>query len=99
MFASLRRRPSSTYAIPPTELKEFLYVDVDRTRSLLAQLDGGVANEVRNTVSREAQGGARAAVLGIGVSGQYTYGTGQEAARSLQDLTFVHFERLANESG
>lgn len=80
------------------EIKEFLYVDVDRTRSLLAQMAGGITKEVRERIVNDLQGRAQAAIFGIGATGQYTRGSQHEEARSLQDLTFVEFERLANGS-
>jgi hypothetical protein len=81
------------------ELKEFLYVDVDRTRSLLAQMAGGVTSEVRERTSNDFEGRVQATFLGVGAGGQYVRGSQHEEARSLQDLTFVQFERLANENG
>lgn len=80
-------------------IKEFLYVDVDRVRSLLSQLAGGYIEEIRSTSGSEMSGQAQAAIFGIGASGNYGRSNQYEEARSLQDLTFVAFERLANEHG
>src|SRR5690348_4228706 len=81
------------------ELKEFLYVDVDRVRSLLSQMAGGFIEEIRTSSSSDMTGGAQAVVFGVGAKGDYTRSAQHEEARSLQDLTFVAFERLANENG
>lgn len=80
-------------------LREFLYVDVDRVRSLLAQLEGGVLEEVRaeggNTLEAEAQ----ARIFGIGGRGGYSHESRTEESRSLQDITFAIFEDAADAQG
>lgn len=81
------------------ELKEFLYVDVDRVRSLLSQLAGGLIEETRSSSGDEMTGEAQALVFGVGARGDFTRNRQHEEARSFQDLTFVAFERLANERG
>ncbi|MEU6204468.1 hypothetical protein ABZ814_12880 [Micromonospora musae] len=38
-------------------LREFLYVDTDKVRSLLAQRDGGIVEEIKSTAKEEGRGG------------------------------------------
>jgi hypothetical protein len=71
----------------------------DRVRSLLSQMAGGFIEEVRTSSSSDMSGQAQAVVFGVGAKGDYKQGTMREEARSLQDLTFVAFEGLANENG
>ncbi len=80
------------------DIKEFLYVDVDRVRSLLSQMAGGFIEEVKTKSSSDMSGQAQAVVFGVGAKGDYKQGSTYEEARSLQDLTFVAFEGLANEN-
>ncbi len=79
------------------EVREFFYVDVDRVRSLLAQLQGGVVDAIKSETTNSLEGGAQAAILGVGGHGGYTRQSRQEESRSQQDLTFVAFEETANE--
>ncbi len=81
------------------DLREFFYVDVDRVRSLLAQLQGGVVEAIRAQSTNAFEGGGQASVFGIGAHGGYTREIASEESRSLQDLTFVAFEQTANEEG
>jgi hypothetical protein len=81
------------------ELREFFYVDVDRVRSLLAQLQGGVVDAVHSETSTALEAGAQATLLGFGGRGGYARQERSQESRSLQDLTFVAFERTANEEG
>lgn len=80
-------------------LREFFYVDVERARSYLAQLDRGVVQSVIERSSGELSAEAKASMFGFGGSGSVSRGTGREEARSLQDLTFVAFESLALQQG
>jgi hypothetical protein len=80
-------------------LREFFYVDVDRVRSLLAQLQGGIVDAIKAETSSKLEGGAEAKVFGIGGRGTYGRGDRTEESRSLQELTFVAFEERANEEG
>lgn len=83
----------------PEMIREFLYVDVNRTRSLLAQLEGGVIEaEVRRTgLDDTNELGAK--VLGIGGKGSWATSESHEESRSLVDLTFVVFEEAAAAQG
>lgn len=80
-------------------VRQFLYVDVDRVRSYLAQLDEGVlesaVNSARSDRSRKILGSA----LGLGGELSWKEEAGREEARSLQDLTFVIFEEIADAEG
>lgn len=76
-------------------LRDYLYVDIGRVRSLLAQLEGGVPQQV---VQRQEATKHRLARLGIGplaVEGGSDKGGQQEETRSLQDLHFALFEESA----
>lgn len=84
---------------PRPDLKEFLYVDVDRVRSLLSQLAGGFIEQIRSSTGSNLSGGAQAMIFGVGAKGDRTVSSQYEEARSLQDLTFAAFESLANENG
>jgi hypothetical protein len=80
-------------------IRQFLYVDVDRTRSYLAQLDRGVLETVREQANSEARGSLSAKFLGLG--GELGAGGTHavEESRSLQDLVFVLFEEVAEKAG
>jgi hypothetical protein len=82
-----------------TRLREFLYVDVDRVRSLLAQLEGGVVENIRAEGVNTAQAEVQARLFGIGGRGGYAHESRTEESRSLQDLTFVAFEEAADDAG
>lgn len=81
------------------EIREFFYVDVDRVRSLLAQIEDGVVEALKTQSTQTLEGGAQASIFGIGARGAYGREVANEEARSLQDLTFVAFEEAANEAG
>ncbi|MGV9246733.1 DUF6414 family protein [Streptomyces sp. NPDC003710] len=77
-------------------LREFLYVDTDKVRSMLAQLDGGVAEEERETGREEK----RTTVGPRGVA-QHFQGFGSEryTQKSLGDALFPMLEEaLESES-
>lgn len=56
-------------------LREFLYVDTDKVRAMLAQLDGGVAEEERETKSQEKRNtvGPRSLAQHLQVTGSEKY--------------------------
>lgn len=85
--------------VPIRDIREFFYVDVDRVRSLLAQLQDGVVDAIKSETTHTAEAGAEARVFGIGGRGGYGRETRLEESRSQQDLTFVAFEELCNEEG
>lgn len=80
-------------------IRDFLYVDVQRTRSLLAQLDDGVVEQHVKRSALDDAGELGATIFGIG--GKGTWGTQEsyEESRSLKDLTFVVFEEAADAQG
>jgi len=80
-------------------LREFLYVDVDRARSMLAQLDHGLVVSVVERSAVNLGGKAEATIFGIGGGINSVKETATETSRSLQDLTFGIFEEAAIEQG
>ncbi|MFD8251047.1 DUF6414 family protein [Streptomyces werraensis] len=70
-------------------LREFLYVDTDKVRALLAQLDGGIAEESRETERKE-----RRTTVGPRSAAQHLQGTGSESYtnKSLGDALFPTLE-------
>jgi hypothetical protein len=79
--------------------REFLYVDLQRVRSLLSQLGGGLVEQVKAFKGDTLQGEAQARILGIGGKGGYSHDWRSEESRSLQDMTFSVFEDAAEEMG
>jgi len=80
-------------------IRDFLYVDVQRTRSLLAQLGDGVIEQyVKRTVLDDA-GELGASIFGIGGKGAWATQESYEESRSLKDLTFVVFQEAADAQG
>lgn len=77
-------------------LKEFFYVDVDRTRSLLAQLQGGVIESLTSETANVLEGSAGASFFGIGGNAGYSRGSTHQESRSFQEMIFVAFETLAD---
>jgi hypothetical protein len=82
--------------LPPPILREFLYADLERSRSLLAQRVGGVPEEDRRTDSslRHLTIGARS-VFGIGGEGRVE----AYEQRSLLDAVFPELEQLLEAEG
>lgn len=81
-------------------LRDFIYVDVDRVRSLLAQLAGGVVERSveRLTKSREARAGG--SIFGLfELGGGLLRERATEQTKSLQDALFLLFEDAASQSG
>ncbi|MEU8742719.1 hypothetical protein AB0C39_03620 [Streptomyces parvulus] len=70
-------------------LREFLYVDTDKVRALLAQLDGGIAEESRETERKEKR-----TTIGPRSAAQHLQGTGSESYtnKSLGDALFPTLE-------
>lgn len=79
-------------------LREFLYVDVARVRSLLAQLDDGVLEHV---VRRQGSSATNDLLALIGLKGihQSNTSTVAEESRSVQDLLFTVFEEAVQSEG
>lgn len=77
-------------------LREFLYVDTDKVRAMLAQLDGGVAEETRETNSGEKKYtvGPRSVAQHLQVTGSETY-----TQKSLGDAIFPTLEDALESEG
>ena len=80
-------------------IREFLYVDVQRTRSLLAQLEDGVIEQYVKRTALDDAGELRATIFGIGGKGAWATQESYEESRSVKDLTFVVFEEAAESQG
>lgn len=70
-------------------LREFLYVDTDKVRALLAQLDDGIAEESLETERKEKR-----TTIGPRSAAQHLQGTGSESYtnKSLGDALFPTLE-------
>src|SRR5918996_742389 len=80
-------------------IRDFLYVDVQRTRSLLAQLEDGVIEQYVKRTALDDAGELGASIFGIGGKGAWSSHESYEESRSLKDLTFVVFEGAAEAQG
>jgi len=80
-------------------IRDFLYVDVQRTRSLLAQLEDGVIEEYVKRTALDDASELGASIFGIGGKGSWATKESYEESRSLKDLTFVVFEEAADAQG
>lgn len=80
-------------------IRDFLYVDVQRTRSLLAQLEDGVVEQFVKRTALDDAGELGATIFGIGGKGAWATQESYEESRSLKDLTFVVFEGAADAQG
>jgi len=81
-------------------LRDFLYLDADRIRSLLAQLDGGVVEQVieKATTGGQAQAGGR--VFGLfDLRGSLSRERASEQTKTLQDALYLIFEEAASRQG
>ena len=88
--------PSAMPANAEPFLREFLYVDTDRVRSLLGQLYEGVPEQIKNTEARH-----RNWQLGLrGLAGaEGGPSSGEEETRALSDLHFSMLEEVAEATG
>lgn len=77
-------------------LREFLYVDTDKVRAMLAQLDGGVTEESRETEREESR-----TTVGPRVAAQYFKGVGIESytQKSFGDALFPMLEDALESEG
>jgi hypothetical protein len=81
-------------------IREFLYVDVSRVRSLLAQLDRGVVESVIQAKSQSKAFELGAVLYGLHAGGGNngrSGGAGEQ--RSLEDLLFAIFEEVVESKG
>ncbi|MFB4299714.1 hypothetical protein [Actinomadura sp. NTSP31] len=77
-------------------LREFLYVDTEKVRSTLAQIEGGIEEEERNTTKKEkrSEGGVR------GFVGHYqNWGDERYVNKSLGDALFPVLEETLEAHG
>ncbi|MFE5501514.1 hypothetical protein ACFQ73_03050 [Amycolatopsis japonica] len=72
-------------------LREYLYVDADKVRSLLTQLDGGVAEETRRTEKtiKTTTGGVKSIA-----SHERNWGTEEYVQKSLADAIYSDLEEI-----
>ncbi len=80
-------------------LREFLYVDLTRVRSLLAQLDDGLLESVVQSTSDSRKARVSAALFGAQVEGGIESGQSRQEQRSLQELVFTLFEQIGESTG
>jgi hypothetical protein len=74
------------------KLREFLYVDTQRARSYLSQLEGGFIEGASNTSDWTHQLDIAAKVSGVGAEGTTTRSSNNQEQRSFQDLTWIFCE-------
>jgi hypothetical protein len=81
-------------------IREYLYVDVSRVRSMLAQLDRGVVETLFQAKSQSKAFDLNAVLYGLRADGstQRTRG-GSNEQRSLEDLIFSIFEEVVESKG
>ncbi|MGW4155775.1 DUF6414 family protein [Micromonospora chersina] len=77
-------------------LREFMYVDTDKVRSILAQLDGGVAEELN--VTTKNQGKLAGGIKSI-ASREQMWGGEESTQRSLADAIFPTLEDALESEG
>ena len=77
-------------------LREFLYVDTEKVRSMLAELEGGIEEEIRKTErhDKRTEGGVR----GIGLH-QQSWGNEEYVNKSLGDAIFPALEDILAAEG
>jgi hypothetical protein len=81
-------------------IRDFLYLDIERVRSLLAQLEGGVVEATVEKLKSSKQGRAGISVFQIfELRGNLVRERGSEQTKTLQDALFMLFEEAALASG
>ena len=77
-------------------LREFLYVDTEKTRGLLAQITGGVEEQVQSTTRQ-----SKNTELGIKSLAQHgvTWGSDEQTSKSLGDALFPLLEEALDANG
>jgi hypothetical protein len=80
-------------------LRDFLYLDVDRIRSLLSQLEGGIVEKTveRLTTAKDAKAGASLFNL-FELGGSLVREHASEQTKTLQDAVYLLFEEAAKSS-
>jgi hypothetical protein len=84
---------------PPPVLRDFLYVDIARVRSLLAQMSEGVPEQLvaAMTRARDRRGGLNLPPVSFELKGGSE--DRREETRSMSDMLFVLFEEAAESLG
>jgi hypothetical protein len=83
-----------------TTLRDFLYLDVDRVRSVLAQLEGGVVEQSVERLTKSKNARAGGSLFGLlDLRGGFFRERATEQTKSLQDALFLLFEDAASSSG
>jgi hypothetical protein len=77
-------------------LREFLYVDTEKVRSMLAQLEGGIAEEARETERHDKK--TEAGIKGVGVH-QQSWGSEEYVSKSFGDVIFPTLEESLTAEG
>jgi hypothetical protein len=77
-------------------LREFLYVDTEKVRSMLAQMEGGIAEEARETERRDKR--TEAGVKGVGLH-QQSWGSEEYISKSFGDVIFPTLEDALTADG
>lgn len=79
--------------------REFLYVDTQRVKSLLAHMDGGLVEQTKAGHIDNVKADAQAKLMGFGGGAGYSHDWKREEQKSLQDVVFSLFEDTADENG
>jgi hypothetical protein len=86
--------------VAAAKLRDFLYLDVDRVRSLLAQLERGVVEQVVERLKQSKEGRAGASLFQIfDLGGTLVREKASEQTKTLQDALYLLFEEAASETG
>ncbi len=93
------RRMADDSVVPGPIVRDFLYVDVGRVRSLLAQVAGGAPQLVEDKSARLRSLGGTFGIPPFGLSAGSGKNSETTETRSLTDLTFVLFEEAAEAVG
>jgi hypothetical protein len=101
MFARVQDMTVDGDVLPgtPAFVRDYLYVDIARVRSLLAQMADGAPDTVTDKSSRIANATAKMALGPIGADLGRNKGDERTESRSLSDLTFSLFEESAESLG
>lgn len=83
----------------PTRIRDFLYVDVDRIRGLLAQLEGGVVDQVVERWTASRRSGLAGRLFGIEASRDWLKESDVEHQRTIDDALLAVFEEAAQQAG
>ena len=81
----------------PLQIRDFVYLDAERLKSLLSQLGEGLVTQVEQEVSHQAKGegsigGGLGPVLKLGGSGGYLWERRESETRTLHDHVYTVLE-------